>query len=43
MVSPTAPVGAVNKLLKKIGWASAMLTFGVNRAFAVVPMALMKA
>ena len=39
----TAPVGAVNKLLKKIGWSVKDVDlWEVNEAFAVVPMALMK-
>ena len=39
----TAPVGAVNKLLKKIGWnVKDVDLWEVNEAFAVVPMALMK-
>ncbi|RYF39723.1 MAG: acetyl-CoA C-acetyltransferase, partial [Comamonadaceae bacterium] len=39
----TAPVGAVNKLLKKIGWSVQDVDlWEVNEAFAVVPMALMK-
>jgi len=39
----TAPVGAVNKLLKKIGWtAKDVDLWEVNEAFAVVPMAAMK-
>ena len=39
----TAPVGAVNKLLAKIGWTVADVDlWEVNEAFAVVPMALMK-
>jgi acetyl-CoA C-acetyltransferase len=38
----TAPVGAVNKLLAKAGWAVADVDlWEVNEAFAVVPMALM--
>jgi acetyl-CoA C-acetyltransferase len=38
----TAPVGAVNKLLKKIGWAVKDVDlWEVNEAFAVVPMAAM--
>jgi acetyl-CoA C-acetyltransferase len=38
----TAPVGAVNKLLEKIGWAVADVDlWEVNEAFAVVPMAAM--
>ncbi|MEO7640069.1 MAG: acetyl-CoA C-acyltransferase, partial [Ramlibacter sp.] len=39
----TAPVGAVNKLLRKIGWtAKDVDLWEVNEAFAVVPMAAMK-
>ena len=39
----TAPVGAVNKLLKKTGWSVKDVDlWEVNEAFAVVPMALMK-
>ena len=38
----TAPVGAVNKLLKKIGWTVKDVDlWEVNEAFAVVPMAAM--
>jgi len=38
----TAPVGAVNKLLKKIGWTvKEVELWEVNEAFAVVPMAAM--
>ena len=38
-----APVGAVNKLLKKIGWSVKDVDlWEVNEAFAVVPMAAMK-
>ncbi len=38
----TAPVGAVNKLLKKIGWRVAdVQLWEINEAFAVVPMAAM--
>ncbi len=38
----TAPVGAVHKLLKKIGWSVQDVDlWEVNEAFAVVPMALM--
>lgn len=38
----TAPVGAVQKLLDKIGWCVADVDlWEVNEAFAVVPMALM--
>jgi acetyl-CoA C-acetyltransferase len=39
----TAPVGAVQKLLKKIGWTVQDVDlWEVNEAFAVVPMAAMK-
>ncbi|MES2192649.1 MAG: acetyl-CoA C-acyltransferase [Pseudomonadota bacterium] len=39
----TAPVGAVQKLLKKTGWTVKDVDlWEVNEAFAVVPMALMK-
>jgi acetyl-CoA C-acetyltransferase len=39
----TAPVGAVNKLLKKIGWTVKDVDlWEVNEAFAVVPMAAMQ-
>ena len=39
----TAPVGAVNKLLKKIGWnVKDVELWEINEAFAVVPMAAMK-
>ena len=39
----TAPVGAVQKLLKKIGWAVGDVDlWEINEAFAVVPMAAMK-
>ncbi|MBN9409723.1 MAG: acetyl-CoA C-acyltransferase [Burkholderiales bacterium] len=39
----TAPVGAVQKLLKKVGWSVADVDlWEVNEAFAVVPMAAMK-
>ncbi|WP_295959701.1 acetyl-CoA C-acyltransferase [Rhodoferax sp.] len=38
----TAPLGAVQKLLAKIGWAVAEVDlWEINEAFAVVPMALM--
>ncbi|MBP7567187.1 MAG: acetyl-CoA C-acyltransferase, partial [Burkholderiaceae bacterium] len=38
----TAPVGAVQKLLKKVGWSVADVDlWEVNEAFAVVPMAAM--
>jgi len=39
----TAPVGAIEKLYKKVGWSGADVDlFEVNEAFAVVPMAAMK-
>jgi acetyl-CoA C-acetyltransferase len=39
----TAPVGATEKLLKKIGWTAGDVDlWEINEAFAVVPMALMK-
>jgi acetyl-CoA C-acetyltransferase len=39
----TAPVGAIEKLYKKIGWNTAEVDlFEINEAFAVVPMAAMK-
>jgi acetyl-CoA C-acetyltransferase len=39
----TAPVGAVEKLLKKTGWGVKDVDlWEVNEVFAVVPMALMK-
>jgi len=39
----TAPVGAVNKLLTKIGWSVKDVDlWEINEAFAVVPMAAMK-
>jgi acetyl-CoA C-acetyltransferase len=39
----TAPVGAINKLYKKIGWTTSEVDlFEINEAFAVVPMAAMK-
>ncbi len=39
----TAPVGAVKKLLKKIGWSVKDVDlWEINEAFAVVPMAAMK-
>ena len=39
----TAPVGAVKKLMKKIGWqVSDVELWEINEAFAVVPMAAMK-
>jgi acetyl-CoA C-acetyltransferase len=38
----TAPVGAIEKLYKKVGWSSKDVDlFEVNEAFAVVPMAAM--
>ncbi|BDT69236.1 acetyl-CoA acetyltransferase [Comamonadaceae bacterium OS-1] len=38
----TAPLGAVQKLLAKVGWAVAEVDlWEINEAFAVVPMALM--
>lgn len=38
----TAPVGAIEKLYKKVGWSTADVDlFEVNEAFAVVPMAAM--
>ncbi|MDQ3058237.1 MAG: acetyl-CoA C-acyltransferase [Pseudomonadota bacterium] len=38
----TAPIGAVNKLLKKIGWeVKDVDLWEINEAFAVVPMAAM--
>ncbi|MGF1605447.1 MAG: acetyl-CoA C-acyltransferase [Rhodothalassiaceae bacterium] len=39
----TAPVGAIDKLLQKVGWAKDEVDlFEINEAFAVVPMAAMK-
>ena len=39
----TAPVGAVNRLLKKLGWQVIDVDlWEINEAFAVVPMAAMK-
>ncbi|MBC7444830.1 MAG: acetyl-CoA C-acyltransferase, partial [Polaromonas sp.] len=39
----TAPVGAVNRLLKKLGWQIIDVDlWEINEAFAVVPMAAMK-
>ena len=39
----TAPVGAIEKLYKKVGWKNSDVDlFEVNEAFAVVPMAVMK-
>jgi acetyl-CoA C-acetyltransferase len=38
----TAPVGAVVKLCRKVGWSTAQVDlFEINEAFAVVPMAAM--
>jgi len=38
----TAPIGAIEKLYKKVGWTSADVDlFEINEAFAVVPMAAM--
>jgi len=38
----TAPIGAIEKLFKKIGWnAKSVDLFEINEAFAVVPMAAM--
>ena len=38
----TAPVGAINKLYKKLGWSTADVDlFEINEAFAAVPMAAM--
>lgn len=38
----TAPVGAINKLLDSVGWATADVDlWEINEAFAVVPMAAM--
>jgi acetyl-CoA C-acetyltransferase len=40
----TAPIGAIQKLLSKIGWASKDVDlYEINEAFAVVTMATMKA
>ncbi|WKV98516.1 acetyl-CoA C-acyltransferase [Pseudomonas sp. H22_DOA] len=40
---PVAPIGAINKLVKKTGWSLAEVDlFEVNEAFAVVAMAAMK-
>lgn len=40
---PTAPVGAVNRLLQRTGWAMGDIDlFEVNEAFAVVAMAAMR-
>jgi acetyl-CoA C-acetyltransferase len=39
----TAPVGAIDKLLKKVGWAAADVDlYEINEAFAVVTMAAMR-
>jgi acetyl-CoA C-acetyltransferase len=39
----TAPIGAITKLYKKIGWSSKDVDlFEINEAFAVVPMAAMQ-
>jgi acetyl-CoA C-acetyltransferase len=39
----TAPVGAIDKLLKKIGWTTADVDlYEINEAFAVVTMAAMR-
>ncbi|MES2102846.1 MAG: acetyl-CoA C-acetyltransferase [Pseudomonadota bacterium] len=39
----TAPVGAIEKLYKKLGWTTADVDlFEINEAFAAVPMAAMK-
>ena len=39
----TAPVGAIEKLYKKVGWSTADVDlFEINEAFAVVPMAAMQ-
>jgi acetyl-CoA C-acetyltransferase len=39
----TAPVGAIDKLYKKVGWTTADVDlFEINEAFAAVPMAAMK-
>jgi acetyl-CoA C-acetyltransferase len=39
----TAPVGAVKKLLDRVGWkVSDVDLFEINEAFAVVPMAVMR-
>jgi acetyl-CoA C-acetyltransferase len=38
----TAPIGAIEKLFKKVGWdAKSVDLFEINEAFAVVPMAAM--
>ena len=39
---PSAPVGAIQKLLQKIGWSTYMVDlYEINEAFAVVAMAAM--
>ncbi|MDP3842258.1 MAG: acetyl-CoA C-acetyltransferase [Oxalobacteraceae bacterium] len=39
----TAPVGAIEKLYKKVGWSTSEVDlFEINEAFAVVPMAAMQ-
>ncbi|MBS0309374.1 MAG: acetyl-CoA C-acetyltransferase [Proteobacteria bacterium] len=39
----TAPVGAIEKLYRKVGWRTAQVDlFEINEAFAVVPMAAMQ-
>jgi acetyl-CoA C-acetyltransferase len=39
----TAPVGAIEKLYKKVGWSTSDVDlFEINEAFAVVPMAAMQ-
>ncbi|MFZ6649244.1 acetyl-CoA C-acetyltransferase [Undibacterium sp. TJN25] len=39
----TAPIGAIEKLYKKVGWTTADVDlFEINEAFAAVPMAAMK-
>lgn len=39
----TAPVGAIEKLYKKVGWSTSDVDlFEINEAFAVVPMATMQ-
>lgn len=40
---PTAPIGAIDKLIKRTGWALADIDlFEINEAFAVVTLAAMK-
>ncbi|WP_028240217.1 acetyl-CoA C-acyltransferase [Stutzerimonas azotifigens] len=40
---PTAPIGAINRLLERTGWAvSEVDLFEINEAFAVVPLAAMR-